>query len=110
MIEFLDGPAAGQVLQLRRAPMLLRVVQSRRGAWDALDQLDDEPQATERIYIYRRCVLKPVSKVHVLCSPRKGSGFYWMASYRYLPDQPSDADVRSTAAWQAWAIALLEKE
>lgn len=39
MITFRDGPAAGQVLQLRRVPVLLRVVCSSRGNWDALDQL-----------------------------------------------------------------------
>lgn len=109
MVSFLDGPAKGVVLQLRRVPMLLRVVQDRGGAWDALDQLDDEPRRGESIHVYRRRDDLQVGKYHLLTSrPRRaGSGWYWMASYCVLPEQPTDDQVRNTAAWQSWATAWL---
>ena len=45
MTRFLDGPAAGVLLALRRAPLYLRVVYhaKREEPWDALDQLADVP-------------------------------------------------------------------
>ena len=108
MVTFLDGPAAWEVLQLRRVPLLLRVVRDRGGARDALDQLDDVPKKSETIHVYRRRDDKPVSRYHIRCSPRIASGFYWLACYSVLPDQPSDDQVRTTEAWQAWATAWLE--
>jgi hypothetical protein len=111
MVTFLDGPAKCETLQLRRVPQLLRVVRSRQGEWDALDQLDDEPKATETIVVYRRRDDLQVSRYHILTGrPRRaGSGFYWMASYSVLPDQPADDQVRETAAWRAWATAWLAR-
>lgn len=49
MIEFLDGPAGNKTLELRRAPVYLRVVIDADGNIDALDQLDDRPKEDERI-------------------------------------------------------------
>lgn len=37
MVRFLDGPAAGLVLWLRRAPLYLRVTLDARAHFDALD-------------------------------------------------------------------------
>ena len=51
MITFFDGPAAGQVLACRRAPVFLRVVKSRT-KWDALDQPGDTPNPGEHLYAY----------------------------------------------------------
>jgi hypothetical protein len=110
MVNFLDGPAAGEWLQLRRVPMLLRVVQD-GDEWDALDQLKDEPKQSETIHVYRRRDDLQVSKYHILTSrPRRaGSGWFWTASYSVVPDQPGDDQVRSTDAWRAWVSAWLEK-
>jgi len=43
MTRFLDGPAQGETLMLRRAPILLRVTRDPMGNFDGLDQLDDRP-------------------------------------------------------------------
>lgn len=110
MVRFLDGPAAGESLMLRRIPTLLRVVRSRNGAWDALDQLDDEPKPTETITVYRRRDDLAISK-YFLCSRGKGkreSGQYWNAAYSVLAEQPADNQVRTTAAWQSWADAQVK--
>lgn len=109
MITFLDGPAAGETLQLRRVPLLLRVVQGRVGAWDALDQLDDEPRKTESIHVYRRRDDLGIGSIH-LCGrgkARGASGRYYVCSYSVLPEQPADYEMRTNEAWAAWATAWL---
>lgn len=100
MIEFLDGPARGVVLELRRIPTLLRVVQQGK-EFDALDQLDDEPRVGEKITVYRRV---KQGRVHI-CNRGRGkrSGWYFTASYRVLQRQPADDQVRTTEAWRQWA-------
>lgn len=103
MIRFLDGPAAGQVLELNRVPLLLRVVCDRATkAWDALDQLTDTPKPSEAIFVYLRS--DPVNRIHIKADRRAGGcRWVWVADYVHLPDQPTDAELRDTAAWQAWA-------
>ena len=55
MTRFLDGPAAGNALMLRRAPLFLRVtIDAAGGKVDALDQLDDDPQDGETVHVYRQ--------------------------------------------------------
>lgn len=103
MTEFLDGPAQGTVLELGRAPRLLRAVRSPNGTWDALDQIDDEPNASERIVVYY-LVSEPI-RCHISCRPRSQSRWYESGKYRWLLDQPDDASIRTTEAWQAWCNA-----
>jgi hypothetical protein len=100
--QFLDGPAADQSLMLRRAPFFLRVVQSRNGTWDALDQIDDEPKATEKLFVYVR--VGGFTEMH-LCARGGGksaAGWYQLANYRLHEEQPDDATMRSRERWQAW--------
>lgn len=104
MIHFLDGPAAGVKLMLKRAPVLLRVTHHvMSGKWDALDQLDDQPDPDERIYVYR--VAGPVSHCHIRCAEPAPSGWFVMGEYRVLPDQPEDRHTRATEDWRAWCTA-----
>jgi hypothetical protein len=112
VIRFLDGPAAGVSLMLRRAPVVLRVVsRPPRGkddtvahglAWDALDQLDDLPEPRETVHVYRR--QRDPTWFH-LCIRGKGkraAGFYAVADYRLYWRQPDGTITRDTAAWRAW--------
>jgi hypothetical protein len=99
MVKFLDGPAVGEVLQLRRAPLLLRVVRDARGKWDALDQLSDAPDRGETIFVYY--VTGKPTDVHINAG-RKGSGWYKFAEYRFFEHQPTDHSMRDTAAWRSW--------
>lgn len=105
MTRFLDGPAAGVVLMLRRAPLFLRVVHhaKRKEPWDALDQLADVPGEHEELFAYER-VAKPTF-MHLKCSGKgaKGaSGFYAMAEYRLVAEQPAETVMRDTKAWRGW--------
>lgn len=110
MVEFLDGPAAGQVLALRSAPEFLRVVRSslRTGEdqWDALDQPGDTPKRGETLYAYRR--VGKVQWMHLRCSPKSASGWYAMAKYQVIEPQPDAATMRFNGLWSLWVKANTE--
>lgn len=110
MIKFLDGPAKDQTLMLRRAPIMLRVTrQVIARTFDALDQLTDAPDDGEEIFVYRQESYD--GHVHLNCrgKNRSAGGFYPIATYRLLPDQPEDKHVRTNAAWAAWCDANRER-
>lgn len=110
MTRFLDGPAAGRVLMLRRSPLYLRAVRGPDGKWDALDQLGDVPGPGEAVVAYRRvgeagalhidsteCV-----KVGNKTKRRRVGRWYGVAEYRVVDQQPADDVLRDTEAWRAW--------
>jgi hypothetical protein len=103
MTRFLDGPAAGAVLMLQRAPFFLRAVRSSAGEWDALDQLDDTPRADEAIVVYQ--LVSEPSRVHVQRREkgRRVCGWYMGGDYRVAADPPTDAIARHQTQWEAWA-------
>jgi hypothetical protein len=101
MIRFLDGPAGGQTLMLQRAPLLLRVVQSKSGKWDALDKTEDEAARGEEIFVYRRD--GDANPVHIkMTGP--GSGFYLMAKYNYWRGHPPTEYLARNRVWRTWAL------
>ncbi len=102
MIKFLNGPAEGTVLELTRAPKLLRVVIDPRGKVDALDKLDDYPQDNETLHAYRRVGLP--TRFHLRSSRRSGCGFRYAAEYEYVELQPDDATMRDAHLWWEWAF------
>lgn len=104
MTKFIDGPAAGTVLSLRRAPLYLRAVQNADGNWDALDQLDDTPEPDETVTVYRR--VGSATTVHL--HGTKISGWYAMATYELHAEQPSIEECRDTAKWQDWVHAQVK--
>ena len=102
MTSLHGGPADGVMLMLHRAPTYLRVVRSREGDWDALDQLDDVPQADEQIAVY--ALEGEAGGMHVRA--RGGCEWYTTAEYRAVDPQPEDATVRDTDAWRAFTYIL----
>lgn len=98
MIRFWGGPAEGANLSLRRAPRFIRVVRGPRGKLDALDQLDDEPTASETVSVYRQVWKGPT--IHMK-GTRAVTGFWPTASYQWMPHVNGES-VRSTDAWRAW--------
>lgn len=101
MTTFKDGPAQGQRLMLRRAPIFLRVTSFT--VWDALDQPEDTPEPSENLFAYvlagepGHCHISTRGK-----DGRRGGGFYPIAEYRYVEQQPDDATMRDNAAWRKW--------
>ncbi len=105
MTKFVDGPAAGVTLALRRSPLFLRVVRS-GSDWDALDQVDDTPGPSEALFAYRR--VDSFGPVHVLGQDKAGrrwSGWFEHADYAVCDPQPTEATMRSTLAWREWTRA-----
>lgn len=104
--HFLDGPAAGVTLYLTRAPVLLRVVHSAHGGWDALDALEDRPKRTERVIVYRRA--SEVAWAFIDYSTpggrRRGERIA-IADYRILPVQPAGEHTRENEAWRKWCMS-----
>ena len=100
MTKFLDGPAAGISLGLRRCPIYLRVVYHNvKKTWDALDQLEDKPSWDETVYAYKQSAFHGM--VHV-CRRPTGSGYFGMAEYQVIHPQPPRETLRSNQAWQEW--------
>lgn len=100
-VEFQDGPAIGVTLNLERQPLFLRVVRDiETGAIDALDQLDDEPKATEEVFVYRRTY----HSSGIACSRGKNGGCrrFSLSHYSLFVEQPEQAVMRDTEKWRGW--------
>lgn len=101
MAAFVDGPAEGLRLSLRRCPMYLRLVLDRStGGWDALDQPDDAPRESEDVYVYE---ILPHTWSQVFVRP---GGRYESGSYRHRDDvdvQGGRASLREAEQWRDWA-------
>lgn len=111
MTRFLDGPTAGVILSLRRAPLYLRVVRDAAGKWDALDQLDDTPTPGEAVVaVYRLEGTPSVCFIDGVRNRRRVGWRELMASYRAVGEQPDLDVVRDTAAWRAWCVKEQAKE
>ena len=109
MTSFEGGPAAGVVLELRRAPLYLRVVFRSDllgpAEFDALDLLGDEPRDYERVVVYRRKA--PAGSMHIDYSDKQGrrrGRWMTLAEYVYVEDQPDAECVRDTSNWRAWCV------
>lgn len=101
MTSFLDGPAKGKSLMLKRSPLFLRVV-VKGGEWDALDQVADEPAQEETVHVYERTLNQ--GSVHLLLrgNAKAASGFYARAHYRLHDHPPAERTLRSSKLWQTW--------
>lgn len=106
---FSDNGVSCPSLQLRRAPMFLRVVYDRKAkAWDALDQLDDEPKEDELIFAFQKTDNGTVHVDKVVKGRRVGE-WHHTAHYDLVQDQPDDYVMRDSKSWQEWALAESER-
>ena len=112
-VRFLDGPAAGRSLGLRRVPLFLRVTIDRRsGRVDALDQLDDVPMPGEAVHVYQgdRETLMALPQDWIICvrtADGMGRAATGSGDYRHRPDVDGE-QLRDTGAWRAWCRAQPE--
>ena len=92
-------------LCLDSAPLLLRVVCSPRGRWDALNAPDDTPRPLEQVYCYGRLTASP--DLVFLDGSHPGGGRWGQrivaADYAVWPDPPPLSTLRDDDAWRAWA-------
>lgn len=112
MSNFLDGPAKGVELTLGRSPLFLRVVRSKEGIWDALDQLDDKPERDEDVFVYR-CITSTPTVAHIDGrDPKTGRRFgKWISIADYIlnEEQPNDQTIRDNELWAIWCESLYNK-
>ena len=105
MTRFTDGPAAKQMLMLKRSPLYLRVVQNAKGKFDGLDQLTDEPGPDEQVCAYRLVSVDGWAMVDWTENGKRRGGCFPSATYAVVAEQPDDATMRDTAKWRAWCYA-----
>ena len=78
---------------------------------DALDRLEDRPEASEQLVAYR--LAGPVGSVHVQYSnpmDSPGGGWYKTATYAIVDPQPADEVMRDADRWREWAEAQYAAE
>jgi len=110
MIRFSDGPAAEQLLMLKRAPLFLRVtLHTLKQEWNALDQLADKPEPGEAIFVYRRVGEPSYAMIDWTEGRRRVGGKFAAATYAYVAQQPDDATLRNTEKWQAWCVSQVKQ-
>lgn len=85
--------------------MFLRAVVNRAGEKDILDQLDDEPKAQEKVYVY--VMVASGGTMHVRSRIRGMSGFYASAEYEWLEDVDGEL-LRDNQAWHEWVVSKAE--
>lgn len=105
MTKFLDGPAQGNTLMLKRAVLLLRVVTKDGKTWDALDQPEDTPAPDEKIQVYALKEHRGNCHVKLGGQAKNASGFYPMSDYVLCKIQPDDIVARDAGKWSAWCHA-----
>src|SRR5712671_5454007 len=98
MTLFTDGPAKGQHLRLKRAPVFMRVTEE-AGKFDALDQPEDTPKVSENLHAYRMVGTPGMCHIN---RGRNGSGFFTVATYQLVETQPDEKTMRDTELWRAW--------
>jgi hypothetical protein len=98
MTKFIDGPAIGKTLMLKRTPILLRVTEL-LGVFDALNELDDVARPEERLHCY--VMSKYLGACHINRSGGRG-GFYPIAEYKLREQPPTEVEMRDNAAWAKW--------
>lgn len=98
MTSFLDGPAKGKRLMLKRIPRFLRVTES-EGKWDALNEEGDTPRPDEKLHAYEFAIHH--GNCHVNAGRGRG-GFYAIVDYRHITVQPTDAEMRDNGRWGVW--------
>jgi hypothetical protein len=100
VIEFFDGPTKGVRLNLKSAPVYLRVVINKNGVVDALDQKEDTPESDESIYAYR--MVDGTNITTFLCGGKNGCCINKSALYKIVKDQPCDEVMRNLGMWIDW--------
>lgn len=102
----LDFPTFKGPITLKRTPKFLRFTCAgplSKGAWDALDQLDDVAKPDEQVFAARLIQEGTVHIDRVVKRKRVGE---WIrtADYKLIDDGPPEAVLRDNEAWRAWCL------
>lgn len=102
----IGGVQFGPMLSLKRTPLYLRFVVTGEN-WktlDALDQLDDDAEPHETI-IVAKAVRHGSVHVDRTVNGRRVGEWFTQVEYERIEPQPTDDEVRTVSAWQAWTTA-----
>lgn len=103
MLDLVDGPAKG-AYSVKRAPIFLRaVVDSVSGDTDVLNEVEDLPHLTEKVFVYKQTGEAPMT-AHLLMSPRSKSGFYTFIKYKHIGSIDGET-MRDNEAWKKYVAA-----
>lgn len=104
-VVFLTHQLFRTALSLKRTPKYLRFackgLASCSRNWDALDQLDDEPEAGEQLIAAR---LKDRGTMHLdrVVKGRRVGEWHDTATYEPVEPQPGQEVMRDREQWRAW--------
>ena len=98
MLTLIDGPCQGSFM-VKRAPRYLRAVKDADGSTDVLDQVEDTPKPSEKVYVYRMEGNPGTIHLH----GGKSSGWWALASYYHLEALDGES-FRDNQAWQEWVL------
>lgn len=99
----LNWAAQSVYLQLARVPLFLRFTVIGK-TWDALDQVDDQPNPGEELIAAK---LSGRGTVHIDRTVKGKRVGEWIPTADYDPceEQPSQDVMRSTVLWREWCHA-----
>jgi len=109
MTKLEGGPANGKTLMLKRSPRFLRVTED-DGQFDALDDQLDTPKITEKLFAYE--IVGDIVRgfIDFGGKQKKESGFYAIATYKFIEPQPSDSEMRITILWDLYRKTREQRE
>jgi hypothetical protein len=109
MIELKGGPVMDtRAVKLSRTPLYLRVVRSRAGIAQALDNLGCKPPwTTDTVHAYFRA-----ERITDLFPDTSGEDGLTVTTwvYRYVKPQPSSEVMRSHEMWQQWCLEQVKEK
>lgn len=91
-------------LVLKRTPKYLRFTVEGKTV-DALDQLDDTPRPTERIFAAVKDDAEGSMHLDRFVGGRRTGEWYRTVNYTLVPNQPADEILRDSAKWQEWCYS-----
>jgi hypothetical protein len=68
-------------------------------------QLNDTPEANEKIVVYEMVEGTGPRYLHVNRRGAGGSGIFYGADYQLVSQQPTDEQLRSTTLWREWVAS-----
>lgn len=108
MLTFIGGPADRAAIPAFTAPEFVRVCQIKPGTWDLIEAGESLPTNALRAWVYRRYTNgTPREYRDKNVRQRRRNGWYAIASYLFVADQPAYVTAASAELFRAWCMSEL---